>query len=179
MKQGISSREELRIKILSFASDLKEHNRSEFYRNFKNDSAKNTIYKYLDELTEENPSLIDVKPGTRKDLFKPIYLINEHGLKALRRTETKQNLADWVDSWPVERQEELNGVINRWIEKERLNFAIDLIRQISEEKEKLYRPLINKLGNVLAEKFRSLGINEGNELATTIVDFLSKVTFKD
>ena len=123
--------------------------------------------------------MIDIRPGTRKDLFKPVYLINEHGKRILKQTETKKGLADFFDSLTPERQEEINKVLNFAIKNERFDTIMQMMKIIKEErleKEKLYQPAITKIGDALADLLKSQGDEKG---ASDVKELFSKLTIKE
>lgn len=98
-KQGECSREQAKRAILLFAADKKKRKRSEFIEELvkkKHEFAKNTIYKYLDELVTDN--LMKMEPGSREDSFRPVCSITKQGLKAVRQIDVH----DLVDSFGTE-----------------------------------------------------------------------------
>lgn len=97
-KRGECSREEAKREILLYASNQKRHKRSEFIEDLVNKKkrfAKNTVYKYLDELVEDR--LMTMEPGSREDSFKPEFLISKLGLETVRQIEINK-IVDSLDT---------------------------------------------------------------------------------
>jgi len=92
--KGLAPSDELRLKILAFCADRKEHKPLDFYHALKEDYSKNTIDKHLDKLINEEPSPIEVKAGSKKTLS--AYTISEHGIKELREKLWKRSLGKWI-----------------------------------------------------------------------------------
>ena len=85
-KRGESAREEAKKEILRLVSDSKSHNKVEFTKRLvveRKRFSKNTVYKYLKETVKSG--LIEKRPGSSEDNFKPLYRITELGLKELER----------------------------------------------------------------------------------------------
>jgi len=94
-KQGECSREQAKRAILLFAADKKKRKQSKFIEELvrkKHEFAKNTIYKYLDELVTDK--LMKMEPGSREDSFRPTFSITKRGLEAARQIDVH----DLVDS---------------------------------------------------------------------------------
>jgi len=75
--------------------DEKEHKSSDFIQRLKSKFAKNTIYKYLNESVNEK--LIEMKPGSRNERFRPKYLITKQGLEQIQHAK----IHSLIDSFDV------------------------------------------------------------------------------
>ena len=89
MKKGEPARDQVRRKILYLASDYKEHTISEFLKECG--CAKNTIYKYIRELVEDE-RLGAHLPLTRNG-FKPRFTITAKGFQEWARMDLKEMLS--------------------------------------------------------------------------------------
>ena len=108
--QGESSREKAKRAILLFAADQKKHKRSEFIEELvekKKEFAKNTVYKYLDELVTDE--LMKMEPGSREDSFRPVYSITKLGLEAVKQIDVH----DLVDSFDAKWLDPLRNLLIR------------------------------------------------------------------
>jgi len=87
MKKGEPARDQVRTKILYLASDDKEHTISEFLKECG--CAKNTVYKYIQELVEDECLLAHL---TKKG-FKPRFIITTKGFQEWARMDLKEMLS--------------------------------------------------------------------------------------
>jgi len=108
--QGESSREKAKRAILLFAANQKKHKRFEFIEELvekKKEFAKNTVYKYLDELVTDE--LMKMEPGSREDSFRPVYSITKLGLEAVKQIDVH----DLVDSFDAKWLDPLRNLLIR------------------------------------------------------------------
>lgn len=97
MTQGESSSEKAKLDILMLAADRKEHKSSDFVQGLKGKYAKNTVYKYLKELV--NDGLMEKKPGSREESFRPRYFIPEKAKNKVDKLLLRNDIYDIVDSF--------------------------------------------------------------------------------
>lgn len=97
--KGQSGREQVKKKILLHASDEKEHSISDFLRACR--YAKNTVYKYLHELVNED-RFIETRLGRGKNAFKPRFSITPKGLQEAANILAKEEFATLVDGMSSE-----------------------------------------------------------------------------
>ena len=115
-RQGECSRERVKDAILLFAADQKKHKRSEFIKELvekREEFAKNTVYKYLEELVKDE--LMKMEPGSQEDSFRPDYSITESGLEKVGRIKFN----DLIDSLDARWLKPLRNLIDRLLEEKK------------------------------------------------------------
>lgn len=110
MPQGISSREKARLAILTLAADYKGHKSSDFVKRLENQFTKNTIYRYLKELVDDG--LMEMKPGSREESFRPCYLIPKKAKNRVEKLLLRKEIHDRVDSFDEGMLRQLPGFLD-------------------------------------------------------------------
>lgn len=114
-RQGECSREKAKDVILLFAADQKKHTRSEFIEELvtkRKEFAKNTVYKYLDELVTDE--LMKMEPGSREDSFRPVYSITKLGLEKVDRIESHNFIDSFETKWLSAIKSMLSGLLSKF-----------------------------------------------------------------
>jgi len=157
MKQtrGTSSRETAKHEILCLAADRKEHKSSYFVKQLENSFSKNTVYKYLRELVDEE--LMEVKPGSSEEHFKPKFLITKRGLEKVNQALKKEQYME-IGEWFAELSPSEAKV---WLERS-VNEIIRL-RESLEVKDKRIREDMDD-SIIMLKTFEKIAELSGKEL---------------
>ena len=110
MAKGISSREKAKLDILTLAADYRQHKSSDFVKGLEGKFAKNTIYKYLKELVNEG--LMEMKPGSPEESFRPRFLIPEKAKNKVEKLLLRNEIYDRVDSFDDGMLRQLRGFLD-------------------------------------------------------------------
>jgi len=115
--RGENSREKAKNAILLLAGDRKKRKRPEFIEELvkkRKEFAKNTVYKYLEELVTDK--LMKMEPGSREDSFKPVYSITELGLEKVNRIESHNFIDSFETKWLSAIKTMLSGLLSKFKE---------------------------------------------------------------
>jgi len=110
LAKGISSREKAKLNILALAADYKQHKSSDFVKGLEGTHAKNTVYKYLKELVNER--LMEMKPGSPEESFRPRFLIPEKAKNKVEKLLLRKEIDDRVDSFDEGMLRQLPGFLD-------------------------------------------------------------------
>jgi hypothetical protein len=129
----MASEDEVTGKILQIASDGKDHAKIEFVKACDGRAAKNTVYKYITKMVDDDKSL-EVVQGTSKEHFMPRFRITPTGMITLTEMSLEKTFPSVFDGFS---REDLQKVIEtlgeRLVLTRRLfRMSIEDFRKISE-----------------------------------------------
>jgi len=161
--QGESAREEAEHAILYLAADQKEYPSSYFVGTLTGRGtgkfSKVTIYKYLKELVADK--LMEIKPGSSKEFFKPKYLITKSGLRKVNKAIKKKQYLE-VSEWLANMNP---GKAKFWLERS-VEEIIRLRGILDAKEERIARARADSLrtGIIMLQTLRKIGELSGKEL---------------
>lgn len=132
----MASEDEVTGKILQIASDGKDHTKIEFVKACDGRAAKNTVYKYITKMVDDDKSL-EVQQGTSKEHFMPRFRITPTGMITLTEMSLEKTFPSVFDGFS---REDLQKIIETL--EERLVLTRRLFRMSIEDFRKISEHLM-------------------------------------